>query len=93
MSGLGRTFADLELRNAATMRAAQERWDNMAPPEPSADDELAAEAAEIIQLCEETIGRAQRALDAGQMDAARDLLIEAGRELAENAVAAWERVR
>jgi len=81
MSGLGRSFA-----------AAQERWDNMAPPEPSADDELASEAAEIIALCEETIGRAQRALQSGQMDAARDLLIEAGRELAENAVAAWERV-
>ena len=92
MSGLGRTFADLELRNAATMRAAQERWDNMAPPEPSADDELAYEAADIISQCEETIGRAQRALDAGQMDAARDLLIEAGRELTENAIAAWERV-
>lgn len=80
MSGLGRTFA-----------AAQARWDNMAPPEPSANDELAAEAEELIALCEETIGRAQRALDAGQMDAARDLLIEAGRELAENVTAAWER--
>lgn len=80
MSGLGRAFA-----------AAQERYDNMAPPEPTTEDDLAAEAAEIIALCEETIGRAQRALDAGQMDAARDLLIEAGRELAENAAAAWER--
>lgn len=89
---LGRLIADQQMRNAAAMRAGQDRWDNMAPPEPSADDELAAEAAEIIALCEETIGRAQRALDAGQMDAARDLLIEAGRELAENAIAAWERV-
>jgi len=91
MSGLGRIWADQELRNAAAMRAAQDRWDNMAPPEPSADDELAAEADEIIALCEETIGRARRALDSGQMDAARDLLIEAGRELAENAIATWER--
>lgn len=34
MSGLGRTFADLELRNARTMRSAQEAWDNAEPPEP-----------------------------------------------------------
>lgn len=31
MSGLGRAIADLELRNAATMRAAQEHYDNLAP--------------------------------------------------------------
>jgi hypothetical protein len=81
VSGLGRAFA-----------AAQERYDNMAPPEPTPEDDLAAEVAEIIDLCEETIGRAQRALDAGNLAAARDLLIEAGRELAENAAAAWERM-
>jgi hypothetical protein len=80
VSGLGRAFA-----------AAQERYDNMAPPEPTLEDDLAAEVADIIELCEETIGRAQRALDAGNLAAARDLLIEAGRELAENAIAAWER--
>jgi hypothetical protein len=88
---LGRQFADIELRNARAMRDGQARWDNASPPEPSANDKLAAEAAEIIVQCEETIGRAQRALDAGNLAAARDLLIEAGRELAENAVAAWER--
>jgi hypothetical protein len=80
VSGFGRAFD-----------AAQARYDNMAPPEPTPLDDLAAEVADIIELCEETIGRAQRALEAGQLDAARDLLIEAGRELAENAVAAWER--
>lgn len=93
MSGIGRTLADLELRNARTMRSAQSAYDNAEPPEPSADDDLAAEAQELITLCEETIGRAQRALDAGQMAAARDLLIEAGRELAENVTAAWERAQ
>lgn len=36
MSGLGRTLADLELRNAAAMRAGQARYDNAAPD----DDEL-----------------------------------------------------
>lgn len=91
MSGLGRTLADLELRNAATMRSAQDAYDNQAPPEPTAEDDLAAEVADIVLWCEEAMGRAQRALDAGQTYAARDLLIEAGRELAENAIAAWER--
>lgn len=93
MSGLGRTLADLELRNAATMRSAQATYDNLAPPEPTAEDDLAAEVAEIIATCEALIGRAQRALDAGQMDAARDLLIEAGVGLSDDATAAWERAR
>lgn len=60
MSGLGRLFADQELRNARTMRAAQDRWDNMAPPELDDDefteqeareqaaDELAANPASIM---------------------------------------------
>lgn len=60
MSGLGRLFADQELRNARTMRAAQDRWDNMAPPEPDEDefteqmareqaaDELAANPASLM---------------------------------------------
>ena len=44
MSGIGRTLADLELRNAATMRSAQAAYDNMLPPEPTAEDDLAAAA-------------------------------------------------
>lgn len=46
MSGLGRQLADLELRNAATMRRAQEAWDNMAPPEPDDDRLTESEALE-----------------------------------------------
>lgn len=44
MSGLGRVFADLELRNARVMRSAQEAWDNMAPPELD-EDELTEQMA------------------------------------------------
>lgn len=39
MSGIGRTLADLELRNARAMSAGQSRWDNMAPPEWADADE------------------------------------------------------
>ena len=46
MSGIGRVFADLELRNASAMRAAQDRWDNMAPPEPDDDRLTESEALE-----------------------------------------------
>lgn len=81
MSGLGRAFAE-----------AQSRWDNAAPPEPPPDDDLAAELDAIIAAAEEMFGRAQRALIAGNLEAARDLLIEAGGDLVENVKAAWERV-
>jgi len=91
MSGLGRSFADLELRNARAMRAGQSRWDNAAPPELPPDDNLAAELDAIIATCEEMFGRAQRALIAGDLEAARDLLIEAGGDLVENVKVAWER--
>ena len=91
MSGLGRSFADLELRNSRAMAAGQARWDNMAPPEPTELDDLREEALELIKDCEKLIGRAQRAMSDGNFDAARDLLIEAGRDLALNVEAAWER--
>ncbi len=82
MSGLGRTLADLELRNARTMHAAQAHYDNLTPPE---RDDSADELRDILTAHQELIGRAERAMARGQLDAARDLLIEAGRELAENA--------
>ena len=87
MSGLGRQIADLELRNARTMRAAQDRWDNMAPPEPDETDDIVSELLCIIREHEEQLGRAERALNSGDLDAARDLLIDSGRELAGNAEA------
>lgn len=59
------------------LRAAQERWDNMAPP---ADTE-AGEIAEAIRQAEHCIGRAERAMHAGDCDAARDLLRSAIEEL------------
>lgn len=83
MSGLGRTLADLELRSARAMSAAQERWDNMAPPEP--EEGPADELEDLIEQCEALIGRAQRALFIGDLAAARDLLIEAGRDMADGA--------
>ena len=53
MSGLGRTLADLELRNATTMRRAQEAWDNMAPPEDIEDDDWLTEDQALQQAADE----------------------------------------
>ena len=85
MSGIGRTLADLELRNAATMRRAQAAYDSMDDPDDKFEDDSQRELREIIALAEALIGRAERAIDSGDTDAARDLLIEAGRDLADNA--------
>ena len=85
MSGIGRTLADLELRNAATMRQAQAAYDGMDDPDDRMEDDAQTELREIIALAEALIGRAERAIDSGDTDAARDLLIEAGRDLADNA--------
>ena len=85
MSGIGRTLADLELRNAATMRRAQAAYDGMDDPDDKFEDDSQRELREIIALAEALIGRAERAIDSGDTDAARDLLIEAGRDLADNA--------
>ena len=86
MSGLGRALADLELRSARAMSAAQAHYDSLSPPEPD-DDDIASELLCIIREHEEQLGRAERALDSGDLDAARDLLIDSGRELAGNAEA------
>lgn len=90
MSGLGRSFADLELRNARAMREGQARWDNMSPPEPTELDDLAAELNIIAEQAQELIGRALRSLDRRDLALCRSLLIEAGQELAENAEAVQE---
>ena len=84
MSGIGRTLADLELRNAATMRKAQAAYDGM-DDDDKFENDAQSELREIIALAEALIGRAERAIDSGDTDAARDLLIEAGRDLADNA--------
>lgn len=75
MSGLGRQIADLELRNAATMRAAQARYDNAAPPEGPSDDQHAL--LQSITWAEEVMGRAERAIWSGDLAAARDLMRDA----------------
>ena len=49
--------------------------------EPTQDDEDATEAEQAMRDCEETLGRAQRALDGWQIDAAIDLMADAAREL------------
>lgn len=65
----------------ATMRAAQEHYDNMAPP-----DAPSYEAQDLILSIgwmEEAIGRAERAIRDGNLAAAVDLLREAGNALVE----------
>lgn len=49
--------------------------------EPTQDDEDATEAEQAMRDCEETLGRAQRALDGWQIDAAIDLMAEAATDL------------
>ena len=84
MSGIGRTIADLELRNAATMRKAQAAYDGM-DDDDKFENDAQSDLRGLIAAAEALIGRAERAIDCGDTDAARDLLIEAGRDLADNA--------
>lgn len=74
MSGLGRAFAQ-----------AQERFDDALPSsffDDDSDDEISAMRM-AIKEAEALIGRAERALDARQIDAASDLLAEAGKFLSD----------
>ena len=76
MSGLGRTFADLELRNAAAMRSGQARYDAMTPDEePESVYSLRYQMTEL----EAAIGRAERALGRKDYEAARDCVLSAAR--------------
>lgn len=63
MSGLGRLIAEQQLRSDAAMRAAQEAWDNMAPPEPD-DDDLLTEADALEQARDETLSASAWVADA-----------------------------
>jgi hypothetical protein len=54
MSGLKRAIADLELRNAATMRGAQLAYDNLAPGDDFDDDWLTEDQA-LDQARDETL--------------------------------------
>lgn len=67
------------VRACAALASAQRAWDNLAEPEPTEADAI----REQIRLAEEYIGRAERALQAGDNDAACDLLSCAMRELGE----------
>ena len=69
MSGLGRAFAQ-----------AQERYDWM--PEPEGESEEAHGLRCAMDDAQALIGRAERALNGGDIDAATDLLKEAGVRLA-----------
>jgi hypothetical protein len=67
----------LALRNAATLRSAQSAYDNLAEPEPEEGDDL----LEHIRIAEEILGRAERAIRAGQVSAGIDLMTVAAGEL------------
>ena len=67
--------------------AAQLRWDDMAEPEGDESDGLIESIRIAMVRCEETLGRADRALDRGDTDAAQDLLRPAINELEELATA------
>jgi hypothetical protein len=75
----------LAIRNAATMAQAQATFDNMAEPECSDEEtDLQAWAEHLTMLANdalEQIGRAERAAAAGQIEAARDMLECAARQL------------
>lgn len=77
-----RTSSDLALPG----RGDEQTWGPVVDPrdpryEPTQDDEDATEAEQAMRDCEETLGRAQRALDGWQIDAAIDLMTEAARDL------------
>lgn len=68
---------------AAALVRAQQRYDDMAEPEPI-DADLASWAEHLTMLANdalEQIGRAERAAAAGQIEAARDMLECAARQL------------
>lgn len=80
------------IRNARAFKRAEygmgdeQTWGPCVDPrdpryEPTQDDEDATEAEQAMRDCEETLGRAQRALDGWQIDAAIDLMADAAREL------------
>jgi phage shock protein A len=58
------------MNQQTAMSKAQSTFDNMAEPEGTESDEL----RECIAMAEEYIGRAERALLAGDTAAARDLM-------------------
>ena len=77
---IGRQIADLELHNARAMRDGQARYDAMTPDEePEAVYSLRYQMAEL----EAAIGRAERALDRQDYEAARDYVLRAAREAVE----------
>jgi hypothetical protein len=64
------------------LRSAQAAYDNRAEPEVSA---AAGWMLEQIRIAEEMLGRADRAIRAGNLDAAADLIQCAANELTGNA--------
>lgn len=76
--------ADLHhLQTQRVLRAAQARLDELAEPEPDETDGLIDSIRIAVARCEETLGRAERALQARDTDAAQDLVRSAVNELEE----------
>ena len=71
----------LAIRNASTLAQAQSSFDNMAEPEPTEREILINDIRQAGALCIEYIGRAERAAERGDEDAARDYLRSATAEL------------
>ena len=71
------------IRTQCVLRQAQQRLDDMAEPEPDETDGLIDSIRIAVARCEETLGRAERALQARDTDAAQDLVRSAVNELEE----------
>ena len=67
----------MALRNQVTMAQAQQAFDDLAEPEGDESDEI----REAILRAESYFGRVERALTAGDIEAARDLLRSSINEL------------
>lgn len=76
--------ADLHhIRTQCVLRKAQQAYDDMAEPDPDETDGLIDSIRIAVARCEETLGRAERALQAMDTDAAQDLVRSAINELEE----------
>lgn len=72
-------MTDIEQRNARAMLSAQAAYESPPDAPPLEWQEI----EQSINWCEDKLGRAERAMRDGDICAARDLLIEAARDLLE----------
>lgn len=71
------------IRQQSVLRQLQQRFDDLAEPEPDETDGLIDSIRIAMARCEETLGRVDRALDLRDTDAAQDLVRSAIGELEE----------